>query len=236
MTILRLRRLETLAAVLEAGASRPVLIARVAAALVLGREALSARSWHARGVDLERGVTIVLGAREADGRWPAGLAFAAADPGALLRWLAVEGLAAVVVDGVVRCGPAGGVAADALAGPSPEGALADLEAPLDRGKLSAVLRADGVLSAHAHLDERIDALGGGVGVATVKSSRVPGIDARDHVLVARGRVLDGAPLLTAARDVVPAAPGAKVTSAVLATVPWPTPWHSHPLRRVFRID
>src|SRR5262249_59315868 len=56
MTILRLRRLEALAAILDAGASRPTFLAHVAGALVLGREALSARSWHARGVDVERGV------------------------------------------------------------------------------------------------------------------------------------------------------------------------------------
>jgi hypothetical protein len=240
VTLLRLRRLDALAAVLETGATRPVFLAHVAATLVLGREALSAPSWRARGVDVERGVAVALGAREPDGRWPAGLACAAVDPPALLRWLAAEGLAGILVDGVVRAGvPAASAAArDGLLGPAAENVLADLEAPLRRGRLSASLGADGVLVAHADLPERppLDALGGTLGVATVKGSRVAGIEPRDHVLVARGILLDGAPVLTASRDVVPDPPAGdpKKLAAVLAAVPWPAPWHAHPLRRVLR--
>jgi len=252
VTVLGLRRLESLAAVLDKkGAPRPVFLARVIGALLLGREGLVARTWRGRGLDVERGVAIALGARQSDGLWPAAMAIAAADPPVVRRWLGEEGLAAVVDDGIVLVGPpeAAALARAWLLGDWPEAALARLDSPLGVGEkigdLTAVLSAAGEVQATARLPglPPSDALAGLLGTAVVRASQVRGIGAKDHVLVARSELCvaalpAGAPVMTAARDVkAHAATGdARKLSAVLGVVPWPSPWHAHPLLRILKVE
>jgi hypothetical protein len=248
---LRLRRLASLCAVLnQKGLPRPLFVTRVVVALLFGRDALGEDLWRARGLDLEAGVSVVLGVREADSRWPCGLALATAEPAATLRWLAAEGVTPVVEDRVVRFGveALAAAAADRLfvQPPSPE-LLAHLEATLAGSALSAALDTSGDLRARVRLPgvsgESDAFLSGLLAVPSVRSSRVVGIHMRDHVLVARGdttlRALTlGAPVLLGGKDAKPLEPtdDRRKLAAILSAVPWPAPWHAHPLRRILRLS
>jgi hypothetical protein len=248
VTLLGLRRLDAIAAALERkGAPRPVFLARVAVALIFGREAIDGDTWRGRGVDGARGLAVALGDREADGRWPVGVAFAAGDAAALRRWLAAEEVATVEgARGTVLAGlPALAAAAQRrLLGPWPDdGTLARLEAPLAGGGLTATLTIAGELQARARVPGlgEIDALGGLLATSAVKTARAGGVRARDHVLVACTEasvraLAAGAPVLTPAREVRAHAAGESPArlAAVLAIIPWPSPWQAHPLRNILR--
>ena len=88
LALLRLRRLDDVFAGLDLRGHEPAIwVLRLAAALALGFRSLRTETWRSRGLDVDRGFALLLGQRQADGRWPAGVSAFAADRGPLSAWL-----------------------------------------------------------------------------------------------------------------------------------------------------
>src|SRR5258706_12684789 len=76
--------------------SEPAILAlRYLLAYAVGVDGLELSAWRARGLDVERGFALVVGARQADGRWPVALAAFASSAAAVaspfVNWLAGRG-------------------------------------------------------------------------------------------------------------------------------------------------
>ena len=104
---LRARRLGDVLDGLALRASEPAILAlRYLVAYAVGVKGLEVGAWHARGLDVERGFALVVGARQADGRWPLALAAHASREAALADWLAAGGCRVRRAEGVVVAGGA----------------------------------------------------------------------------------------------------------------------------------
>ena len=104
---LRARRLGDVLDGLQLRQHEPAVLAmRYLVAYAVGADGLEEAVWRRRGLDVERGFALVVGARQGDGRWPLGLAACAADAGGLAAWLRARGA-------TVRATAAAGDAAEA---------------------------------------------------------------------------------------------------------------------------
>ena len=95
LALLRARRIGDVLDGLELRAAEPaIMILRCAVVLALGPEAIASRTWTDRGLDAARGFALAMGPRDADARFPVGVAAFAARPDPLRAWLTAEGVAA----------------------------------------------------------------------------------------------------------------------------------------------
>src|SRR5207248_11712394 len=69
-----------------------MVLLRYAVALALDVDSLATGSWARRGLDVERGFALVVGARREGGRWPLAAAAWPVDGAALGRWLDGRGV------------------------------------------------------------------------------------------------------------------------------------------------
>jgi hypothetical protein len=89
---LRARRLGDVLDGLALRQGEPAILAlRYLLAYAVGVEGLELGVWRSRGLDVERGFALVVGARLADGRWPVALAAHAVRGESLVAWLAGRG-------------------------------------------------------------------------------------------------------------------------------------------------
>jgi hypothetical protein len=102
VALLRARHLGDVLAGLALRAAEPaIMVLRCAVVLALGPEAIEPGTWTARGLDARRGFSLAMGGRDADARFPLGLAAFAGDPSRLGAWLEGSGVASRAVGGGV---------------------------------------------------------------------------------------------------------------------------------------